>query len=178
MLKKIALASFMPLIACGSEIRTANIVSYNEFLANNVPAIVRPHFVEFFEYCDLSSESNSDLCHQNIKFLSFELKQETLLAEIPNAVGLCSVGDGRKIYLRSDLFLSDSLTFKALVWHELGHCLLNLDHVPSGKKSSLMNAILPSESQMAKNWSYFVSNFFKDESKVADPAFTLHGRNK
>lgn len=177
MLKKALLAS-MCLTACGSETSTANVLSFNEFLTKNVPPIVRPHFVEFFEYCDISSEKNSDLCRQNIKFLSFELKQGPLIKENPDVIGLCVVFNDRKIYLRDDLYSNNSLTFKALVWHELGHCLLDLGHVPEADESSLMNPTIPGEYQVAQSWPYFVSNLFNVGVKVEEPTFTMHGRDK
>jgi len=154
--------------ACGTEpTRKVAPVSFSEYLNMNVPSVVRPHFAEFIEHCKNSSVENQQKCQENIKLLSsVELKNGPIEANQPGVVGLCELSLNRKIILRADVFNFNSLTFKALVWHELGHCLLDLDHTSENDYSHIMNAYLPNERELGKKWSFYTDDLFNSDARM------------
>lgn len=166
MFKKLIPIAF--LYACGSETtRVAKFVSFENYLDSSVPNVVRPHFAEFIEYCKNSSEENKRRCAENLKYLSsVELKTGIVDETNPNIVGYCEIYIDRKVILRSDMFNVNSLSFKALVWHELGHCLLDLDHTEPNSGSHIMNAYLPSERELGKNWAYYTNGLFNSDIRL------------
>lgn len=166
----------MHLVGCGEfDSKTPTILSFNDFLIQKIPQKIRPHFAEFFQYCEISSQSNSDLCHQNIKYLStVSMKGEQIASDKPNTVGICRIGGYREIILRSDVYPINSLSFKILVWHELGHCLLDLDHVSEADRSSVMNPFILWESELVNNWPYFVSDLFFKTNEIDKLKMHLH----
>lgn len=52
-------------------------------------------------------------------------------------------------YVVIDSKLSD-FQLRAVIWHELGHCLFNLKHSPD---AGIMNEYIPSDAQLNQNWS-------------------------
>jgi hypothetical protein len=155
--------------ACGSEsTHPSHYVSFDNYLTSTVPAPVRPHFAEFIEHCKNSSAQNRQKCHENIKYLSdIELKTGLVDEERSAVIGLCEIGLKRKITLRLDIFNTNSLAFKALVWHELGHCLLDLDHTPDNSDLHIMNAYLPNERELGKKWSFYTDSLFSFDTRMS-----------
>lgn len=51
-------------------------------------------------------------------------------------------------YVVIDSKLSD-LQLRAVIWHELGHCLFNLKHT---ENQGIMNEYIPSDSQLTQKW--------------------------
>jgi hypothetical protein len=155
------------LYGCGSEAtHVANFISFESYLSSNVPSVVRPHFAEFFEHCKNSSEENKQKCIENLKYLSsIELKVGELDTSQPNVIGLCEIGIERKVTLRYDGFNVNSLMFKALIWHELGHCLLDLDHTAENSPSHIMNTHLPNERELGKNWASYTEGLFNFDNR-------------
>jgi len=54
---------------------------------------------------------------------------------------------------------------KELIFHELGHCVLGLEH----KEPGLMAPVMHSEEEVKKNWDAWVNEFFKDCIKWPAP---------
>lgn len=72
-------------------------------------------------------------------------------------VGMC-YGNG---YVEIDpewWFRAKSLRKRALFYHEMGHCLLNLDH-----GTGIMRPRLPSRRQLRKHWTRWVRELFQKE---------------
>lgn len=53
----------------------------------------------------------------------------------------------------------DTLKFKWIVFHELGHCVLQREHDET-LPVKLMHPLLPYEAYIEKNWSKILDNFF------------------
>lgn len=172
MLKKLTISSALVLSACGAEeslqlSRGSKSVSFSKYLESAVDGPIRPHLVEFVEFCKLSSQSDSDTCLENLpKLKNVRLKSGVLDPENPTVIGLCEMAIDRTVTIRSDFFDHRSIAFKALVWHELGHCLLDLDHV-DGTNNHIMNANLPSSKALQSSWAIFVKDFFESKVKLS-----------
>jgi len=51
----------------------------------------------------------------------------------------------------------EGLQLRATIWHELGHCLLSLQH---SQEPGIMSAFIPEEAALHQNWELFQANFF------------------
>lgn len=72
------------------------------------------------------------------------------LTDKPRVVGICTSGYGYKDIVLETRFWEDAgpISREALVWHELGHCVLGLKHndtldKETGCPISIMNSMLP-----------------------------------
>jgi hypothetical protein len=82
--------------------------------------------VEFYD--NAKSRNISTINVESFEFVTKE-KIASLNKDHPNAIGLCSQGYTRKIYLLKTFWEStDSFYKKQLIFHELGHCALTRDH--------------------------------------------------
>jgi hypothetical protein len=178
MLKKLILGSALSLSACGSNeslyvSRHPQNISFDEYLTSAVDAPIRPHFVEFIEFCKLSSQDDTNTCAANIgKLKNVRLKSGPIDESNPTVIGLCEIGIDRTVTIRSDFFDHRSIAFKALVWHELGHCLLDLDHI-DGVDNHIMNSYLPSNKALQSSWAYFVKDLFESKVKLSLLSFLV-----
>lgn len=106
-----------------------------------------------------------------------------------NPMGICKkemeyVGDfgfqkaffyPRVIVDRASFLSLDNLSRRALIFHELGHCLLNRQHDPSinqfGYVNSLMNPYLVSQRLGALYYfyeAYYIKELFRPDTKMKD----------
>jgi len=172
MFKTLTIVSAFLLTACGAEetlhvSRGQRDISFDRHLESAVDAPIRPHLVEFVEFCKLSSQSDSDTCLANLpKLKNVRLKSGVLDPANPTVIGLCEMAIDRTVTIRSDFFDHRSIAFKALVWHELGHCLLDLDHI-DGTNNHIMNANLPSSKVLQSSWEIFIKDFFESKVKLS-----------
>lgn len=178
MLKKLATGAALFLSACGAEERLRvstrpQDISFDQYLTSVVDGPIRPHFVEFIEFCKLSTESDADTCLANLgKLKDVRLKSGAIDESNPTVIGLCEIGINRTVTIRSDFFDHRSIAFKALIWHELGHCLLDLDHI-DGTDNHIMNPYLPSNKALQSSWAYFVKDFFTSKVKLSLLSFLV-----
>lgn len=162
------LATVVALTAsCGQGVEyKANIISFEELVSEKVPPSIRPHFVEFIEYCNITSKTNKETCQDNLRFLStVDLVEGQIVTDNPMTIGLCEINVNRRITIRTEIFAHESLSFKALIWHELGHCLLNLDHIDDKYGIHIMNPGIPTEKELGSNWTSFVVDLFHRQKK-------------
>lgn len=172
MSKTLILSLISALVSCGPEENSPSnrrlySISFETYLKVSVDEPIRPHMAEFVEFCRLSSPENWDACYSNLKNLkSVRLKNGPLNDPQSLTIGVCFVANNRSILIRSNVFDSHSLEFKALIWHELGHCLLDFDHI-EGTNSHIMNSMLPSLRSLQLNWENFTKDFFNTKVKFS-----------
>lgn len=86
----------------------------------------------------------------------------------PNAIGMCYIGYRSRWVVLDPAFQGSPRMWRTLIYHELGHCLLNLDHYPSEididtteNKSSIdiMNPSLPLLTE--EEWGPLVDRLFQ-----------------
>lgn len=105
-------------------------------------------------------------CAELNLILIVEDKQfDSLLTELgayrPSTVGYCTP-ENKAIYLRKSTWETGSFLFKrALVYHELGHCVLGLPHKEG---ISLMNSKILPDYIYEKIWFALVKDMFKQEA--------------
>lgn len=179
MLKKMIASSLFLLPACGTDQgfyirKETRVIPFDEYLLSNVDEPIRPHFAEFMEYCKLSSKEDEATCTANINVLkSVRLKRGAIDGSDPHIIGICEISSSeRNVTLRSDYFDYKSIGFKALVWHELGHCLLNLDHI-NGNNSHIMNPSLPLQAILQSNWVFFMKTFYSIRANISKPELSM-----
>lgn len=63
----------------------------------------------------------------------------------------------RYVQVRRDYCLTQPASCKAVVYHELGHCVLKQEH----RKNSLMNWVMYQESVYEQRWEGFVTELFQ-----------------
>lgn len=81
-------------------------------------------------------------------------------------LGYCTY-DGT-VVLNQDLwFKLRPITQKAVVFHELGHCVLNLGHAPDDALNLMTPYILPSD-QIAENWDLLLDKLFSKSLSLED----------
>ena len=84
--------------------------------------------------------------------------------EDENAVGMCYIGYLSRWILIDPSYGGSPNMMRTLIFHELGHCLLNLEHYPADitidipEKSDIMNPYLPLLSE--KEWVPMVDKMF------------------
>ena len=178
MFKKLTITYTLLVSACGAEnglhiSRDRKSISFDQYLISAVDAPIRPHFAEFIEFCKLSSQDNADTCLANLnKLKNVRLKPGVIEPSNPHIIGVCEIGIDRSITLRSDFFDHRSIAFKALVWHELGHCLLDLDHI-DGEDNHIMNSNMPNVKTLQSSWSSFVKDLFESKVKLSLLSFII-----
>lgn len=161
------------LSACGAEQALpaqTKIVQFDTFVEERVSVEARPHFVEFIQYCDASVPSVKTRCLSNLNRLtSVSTLYDHIPGSEPDTVGVCEFStqknSSRRVTLRGDAFDHDSLSFKTLVWHELGHCLLDLDHVDDGDVH-IMNSYIPYSTVLALEWADLVKELFGTSAPI------------
>lgn len=167
MFKKLLISS-IAISACGAEYKPTvfQMIGFSDFLEQKVDVDARPHFAEFVEYCKSSSSALQKTCLKNLTRFSSLRIESGPIAENTQIVGLCFVsvdGKERRVLIRGDVFDSESLSFKDLIWHELGHCLLDLPHWDDGS-IHIMNANMPSETSIAYYWAHLSKEIFDPSS--------------
>lgn len=177
MFSKITLCFAIMNVSCGTEVvdKTTPVTSErpdNQPSYDEMPNEIKPHFSEFLEYCKSSQPSDKDTCSKNLEsFYGIVFQEHPIFKEKPEVIGTCQVYEAngkpyaRKITISKKMKDYKSLQFKSLIWHELGHCLLDLDHIPFNKAVHMMNPSLMPEIELGKRWSYLVSTFFSLQKK-------------
>lgn len=91
---------------------------------------------------------------------------ETKKEDSPRRVGVCNTYliNGRVDYTRITIHPRykeklDSIDFRALMFHELGHCILDKDHTETSP-ATLMNPTIPNNYYLLTNWDKLLDNFF------------------
>lgn len=159
-MRKIALV--LMLTACGSEDTASTRTVQVEPEYGNISPEIRPHLREFIEYCKQSEYARS--CSVNLKKLRYAKVKENI-SDDRAVIGTCgSNGDERVVELKANFADKDSLQFKTLVWHELGHCLMDLDH--NDNSFNIMNSNISSELRIALTWPRLVKSVFTKRLNV------------
>ena len=124
----------------------------------------RPNFMEFVELCMQSARA--DVCRSNLKKLQSITLEDKLLEVDDNVIGFCQIYQTgvRFVQLRNNFASKHSLQFKALVWHELGHCLMDLDHTDT--KLSIMNSRGSREERLSASWAKLAREMFSSDMSL------------
>lgn len=177
MFRDIALCFAMITVSCGPGGADKTVpMSYDKPRSQpsyeEIPNEIKPHFSEFLEYCRSSQVVDKDTCSRNLEsFYGIVFENHPIVKDQPEVVGNCQVYEvngkpyARKIIISKKMVDYKSLQFKSLIWHELGHCLLDLDHVPFNRGIHMMNPSLMPEIELGKRWSYLVNTFFSFQIK-------------
>ncbi len=166
-MRKITYLMFAILSAsCGSgnsdsyDVADFGITGFNGYIEQEA----RPNFIEFVELCMQSS--HADVCRSNLKkFHSLTLKDK-LRGVDEDVIGFCQIYQTgvRFVQLQNNFASKHSLQFKALVWHELGHCLMDLDHVDT--KFSIMNSRGAREERLSASWAKLAREMFSSDMSL------------
>lgn len=139
MTRLITLTILIFIVGCGQPTTT---VTDPEGRTKEVPPIRRDHAPEFASFV----KSFEDEYFKDAGSILMLLTDDVTPA---HAVGTCD--GGYTVRIRKSFWLiSSDLTKKALIYHELGHCILRRHHnnalYPDGCPKSIMNAYLVTDS--------------------------------
>lgn len=169
-MRKVVLA--LLLTACGTEDQESieyrpqyNDTSTSDLLENvKIDPLLRQHVYDFVFTCD-QHESTSSRCKRNLAKLD-SVKTVESIDYGDSAVGVCiTIESGfRFIQIESDGSYINSLAMKSLVFHELGHCLLDLEH--SNVIDDIMYPILVDPERLLTRWHDLVDRLLSQEPGV------------
>lgn len=134
-MKKIILTVLLALsTACGTDLESIN--NHIPETMDKIQSPLRSATKFFMNYC--ATTDKAELCERNFKLLTSARIDKTE----GTVAGFCSVGlrTGRR-----HIVVGNRFTPKYQYWimmHELGHCILDADHVPEGDKVHIMNPFL------------------------------------
>jgi hypothetical protein len=159
---KVLLLSALMLTSCGS---IEPIDWYEENFSKEYPPLKKEEpidslklILDSFLY-DCGTIYKADI--SSISKLEFIRYGETASPDQPNTVGLCTTYP----YNNGTLYKSNivvkqndsAIALKAIVYHELGHCILGLEHT-SQESETLMSPIMMSDDYYENNWDVLVKN--------------------
>ena len=127
-----------------------------------MPEDVRPFFEEFMELCDKSKYARR--CQKNLLGF-YGVQYIDKLEEV--FVGHCTYFETfyqkfSSIKLRADYKNKPYYVKKALIFHELAHCLLDFDHVEDG----IMEPSLSGKYRIKENWERWIEELFNGTNQT------------
>lgn len=158
---KPALASFLAIsvLGCGTyennvPIQAAETEASDDYLAGYVS--------EFYDICQQFSASNR--CRENkqkLKYIKFVDSFDSSVDPSGSVAGVCWwKKNTRRIEIKKDAVPTGSWQERGLVFHELGHCLLDLGH-SNPENKMIMNPYVLSERTYGLNWERMESELFQ-----------------
>jgi hypothetical protein len=113
------------LMSCG--IDNNNVLPINRDVTKTGNPLIDPWIEMFYQRAEAKSL-------QLIYSIRVVLKPDEKFTKYGDSIGLCLKGQGYvKVYLKESFFNSAKVCHQAmLIFHELGHCALNLEHTDSG----------------------------------------------
>lgn len=163
-----ALTASLFLVACGSQNVPLSKIPISEINLDHVliESEIRVSVENFLGYCKYFPEA-TETCLNNLKNLKSVTYTDSFLSndnkENVNIVGRCTIKSNgeRDIQILKNYASPTSLSYAALVNHELGHCLLNRGHAPKGSLRIMAPQMLR-ESEYGANWSAMLDDLFKN----------------
>lgn len=172
----VGLLTVCMLAACGTEYPETRVLHLNakdhEF--DNVDKNIRPHLAEFLQFCKMTQYA--ERCTVNFaNTIDIVLKERVSFSD-ENVVGVCMVYDSnlRRVIISSSRYQLESLEFKILVWHELGHCLMDMPHVTD--RLHIMNPSMLTDDEMFENWEALIRDFLYGEKLEKLSSCSLRAR--
>jgi hypothetical protein len=161
--KLVGLVIYVALAACGVEHPETRVlyVSTKDAELDKVDDNIRPHVAEFLQYCRMTEYAEK--CAVNFSNTIDIVMKKRVSPNDPDVVGVCIVYDNnlRRVIVTSSRYDLESLEFKILVWHELGHCLMEMPHVED--RLHIMNPSMLSDDDMFENWEMLIRDFLYSE---------------
>jgi len=135
----------------------------NPRIKHEIDEGLRNYFDAFMKDADLYGV-NTDLVSK-LRYMKFG---ETEAARNDRSVGICSSYGDEEDLMYTTILISDSLKtspiqLRAVVYHELGHCVLRMEHSPQSPPT-IMSPMMSSEIFYKRNWDRLVRNLFTGES--------------
>lgn len=99
------------------------------------------------------------LVKQEVSFKFFNKYPDFVLDPYTNQIrdphGYCDLED-KSIHINQDWWKRETSIFRKrkVIFHELGHCLLGLDHPKNKASFTIMNSILETADKDGLNWNY------------------------
>lgn len=127
-----------------------------------------PILDEFMERCHAHGGELSELCDENLRVLRSITVVREIVSESqpPSIVGICRINvnglgaEVRDVEIKEEARRKmPPATYKALLFHEFGHCLLDLDHTHD--PDDLMYPQLPEDSVIAARWDAMSEDLFE-----------------
>lgn len=122
---------------------------------------LRQHVYDFVFTCD-QQELTAARCHRNLARLDSVILVESI-SYSDQAVGVCTTIANGFRFIQIEIGSADinSLAMKSLIFHELGHCLLDLEH--NNVIADIMYPMLVDPEKLPDKWHDIIDRLFKQE---------------
>jgi hypothetical protein len=161
-MKKLAVLLSLLLSSCGGPFTDSSIpaTSLSEFGHVKTDPVLEPFFLAFLSDCD-KFEAGRATCLQNLPELRSVRLAGNERFDKPSIVGHCVVNSSgfRYIEIRSAVVARGEVFLKTLMYHELGHCLLDSGHTAE-HEPQIMNPYILRDDYVQAQWTRLVKDLF------------------
>ena len=159
-IKTLAIALAFPAVACGREITYDHTKQLPERAPTVVDTELQPVVGEWLTDCGIQLSKD---CGELLKLVDSITITEGY--DEDQTVGRCMLEEtyggyilSRRVTIRRDM-LKAPFTLKALMTHELGHCVFLVDHYEGEK--GIMNSYIASEAELKKSLTGMLKKFYQ-----------------
>lgn len=124
----------------------------------DIDSRLQPYVDQFLEDCEAR---RSDCRTKFGKITSIKVHKSFPLSDdiTEDTIGLCQLTKRRNwIMIKEEVFDRFDEHVRALMYHELAHCMYELDHVP--QKNKLMSVNMPDSATVVYKWRKLVDEMF------------------
>lgn len=121
-------------------------------LLNSTPKEFSNYTEEFF---DLFPTKRQNISFEFLEDINLPFVLDPYTNSIRKAHGYCNLNT-KKMYINYAWWTAERSSFrkKKVIFHELGHCILGLDHPKDLTSFTIMNSILNTADSTGVNWQY------------------------
>jgi hypothetical protein len=155
-------------VACGTQedngiVRPALPLEYD----TEIDAALMPYVQGFIQDCE---QRRTD-CRKRLRLVK-EVKVVPITHKQDNpdliTVGLCYKNlVASKVHISDEILKNSGYYIRAVVYHELGHCMYDLEH--EGQDGRLMGEVMPSIFTIIQQWPTMVSELFDQAQERHGP---------
>lgn len=144
-------------LACGT-LEDLPLIKEEEKIVQEIDKSLQPYVSQFLEDCE---SRRSDCKDRFSKITSIKVYKSFPQSKdiTEDTIGLCQLTKRRNwIMIRQDVFEMFDEHVRALVYHEMAHCMYELPHVP--EKNKLMSTHMPDSATVVYGWTRLVNEMF------------------
>lgn len=126
--------------------------------ATQVDDVLRPYVDQFMRDC---AARRTD-CEEQLRWVKEIKAVDMRKMQAPSGnmvIGLCYINPiYHRVHINKKILHYGSSYIRAVVYHELGHCLYNLDHSPN--QGDLMFEVIPDIFTLSEEWPRLMAGLF------------------
>jgi len=126
--------------------------------STQVDDVLRPYVDQFMRDC---TARRTD-CEEQLRWVKEIKAIDMHRMQVPGGnmvIGLCYINPiYHRVHINKKILHYGSSYVRAVVYHELGHCLYNLDHSPN--QGDLMSEVIPDIFTLSEEWPRLMAGLF------------------